>query len=119
MHLEVKIFQIRRQIPWFICQIKRAEIFNHPLKSQNRLPKQTQSPVEVSNSRQSPVVAKVSAHLRADVHKSNQSPLEAVTNTDLPIVEAHINTNENMLCLVRYKEFNRVYSVTKLYNKRK
>ena len=35
-----------------------------------------------------------------------------VRNTDLPIVvepvEAHINANENMLWLVKYKEFNRV-----------
>ena len=43
MHFKIKIFQIQRQ-----C-------FNHPLKSQNLLSKQTQSPFEANNLRQSRV----------------------------------------------------------------
>ena len=109
----------------------RAGIFNRSLKSQNRLSKQTQSPFEVNNSRQLPVEASnsrqsrvetnVSTHSRADVHKSNQSSNESpvtLRNTDLPIVvepvEAKNNENENMLWLLKYQEFNRVYTKTKI-----
>ena len=104
--------------------------FNRPLKSQNHLSKQTQSPfeannsrqlpVEASNSRQSSVETNVSTHSRADVHKSNQSANESpvtLRNTDLPIVvepvEAKTNDNENMLWLLKYQECNRVYTMTK------
>ena len=74
-----------------------------PFKTQNRLPKQTQSKCFKT--------VNVSTHSRADIHKSNQPPLETnpanespitVTSTDLPIVmaepvEAQIDPNEKML----------------------
>ena len=104
--------------------MKPAGIFNRPLKSQNRLSKQTQSPFEANSSRQLPVEAidsrqsrvevNVSTHSRADVPKSNQS----VSNTYQPIivepVEAKNNENENMLWLLKYQEFYRVYTMTKI-----
>ena len=106
-------------------------IFQSPFESQNCLSKQTQSPFEANNSRQSPVEASnsrqsrvevnVSNHSRADVHNSNQSANGSrvkVRNTDLPIVVepvgAHISANENMLWLVKYLEFNRLYTITKI-----
>ena len=124
MHFKIKYsrYRLRDNVPDL-----SVGIFNRPLQSQNCLSKQKQSPFEASNSTQSHVEANVSTHSRADVHKSNQSAIEAnpankspvtMRNTDLPIVvepvEAHINANKNMLWLVKYKEFSRVYTMTKI-----